>query len=162
MGNRQDVFEVFPVGVIERANHGLQIKVFEPFIPALKGLEHFSHVIVFWWCHLFDNKEERKELECEKPYRNGPEKIGIFATRSPTRPNPLAITVVSISNIDHEYGTIRIPYIDAEIGTPVIDLKPYHPSADRVRDVSVPEWCSHWPKWYEDSAKFDWESEENV
>jgi tRNA (Thr-GGU) A37 N-methylase len=63
--------------------------------------------------------------------------------------------------MDHEKGIIYIPYIDAVDGTPIIDLKPYHPSIDRVRDVSVAKWCDHWPKWYEDSADFDWESEFN-
>ena len=85
--------------------------------------------------------------------------MGVFATRSPLRLNPIALTTVSILKIDHDRGIIHIPYIDAENGTPIIDLKSYHPSIDRIKDVSVPEWCSHWPKWYEDSADFDWESE---
>lgn len=159
MVKKVNSFEVFPVGKVEKPKYGLQLKIFEPFRPALKELENFSHLIVFWWCHLHDNKKDRKTLECEKPYKKSPEKIGIFATRSPIRPNPIGITVVSILKIDYDNGIIHIPYIDAEIDTPIIDLKPYHPSADRVRDVSVPKWCSHWPKWYEDSANFDWESE---
>jgi hypothetical protein len=68
-----------------------------------------------------------------------------------------------ILEIDHDSGAIVVPYIDAEDGTPVIDIKPYHPATDRVRDVSVPDWCSHWPKWHEDSAGFNWAAEfENV
>jgi tRNA (Thr-GGU) A37 N-methylase len=46
-----------------------------------------------------------------------------------------------------------------EDGTPILDLKPYQPAADRIRDVTVPAWCAHWPQWYEDSAIFDWEGE---
>ncbi len=56
-------------------------------------------------------------------------------------------------------GGIYVAYIDAEEGTPIIDIKPYHPATDRIRDVQVPEWCDHWPKWYEDSAEFDWQAE---
>lgn len=50
---------------------------------------------------------------------------GTFATRSPLRPNPVAISVVHAIHIDEEQGVIRIPYIDANEGSPVIDLKPY-------------------------------------
>jgi hypothetical protein len=43
----------------------------------------------------------------------------------------------------------------------VLDLKPYTPSIDRVESPSVPEWCDHWPKSYEESGGFDWEAEFN-
>jgi tRNA-Thr(GGU) m(6)t(6)A37 methyltransferase TsaA len=129
------------------------------YLPGLKELGSFSHMNVFWWCHLLDDKESRGTLVCKRPYRNGPADIGVFATRSEYRPNPIALSAVSILEIDQDEGVVYIPYIDAEVGTPVIDLKPYQPSVDRIRDVSVPEWCDHWPKWYEDSADFDWESE---
>ena len=66
---------------------------------------------------------------------------------------------MAVLHIDYERGVIHIPYIDAEDGTPILDIKPYHPCSDRVRDVTVPEWCGHWPKWYEDSASFDWAAE---
>jgi len=100
-------------------------------------------------------------LECKKPYRAGPEKIGVFATRSPARPNPIAMTVASILGIDQKEGIIQIPWIDAAPDTPIIDLKPYQPSGDRVKDIAMPNWCSHWPKWLEDSGSFDWASEMN-
>jgi tRNA (Thr-GGU) A37 N-methylase len=58
-------------------------------------------------------------------------------------------------------GEIAVPYIDTENGTPVVDIKPYHPSEDRIREAQVPAWCDHWPKWYEDSGSFDWEAEFN-
>jgi tRNA (Thr-GGU) A37 N-methylase len=67
------------------------------------------------------------------------------------------MSVVQLDSIDAERGEIRVPYIDAEEGSPVVDLKPYHPSEDRVKEVAVPGWCSSWPQWLEDSAAFDWE-----
>ena len=76
-----------------------------------------------------------------------------------SRPEQVGLYESFILEIDLDEGIIRVPYIDAEDGTPVIDLKPYQPCVDRIRDVSVPEWCDHWPKWYEDAAEFDWESE---
>ena len=58
--------------------------------------------------------------------------------------------------IDVEGGRITIPFIDAEPGTPVLDIKPYHPAVDRIREVEVPHWCRSWPEWYEDSMTLDW------
>jgi tRNA-Thr(GGU) m(6)t(6)A37 methyltransferase TsaA len=154
-------FKISPIGYVRIRNGKFYIEIEKEYRPALKKLETFSHINVLWWCHLHDKKEDRKIIECRQPYKNSPLKIGIFATRSEFRPNPIALTVVSILKIDHERGIIYVPYIDAVDGTPIIDLKPYHPSIDRVRDVSVAKWCDHWPKWYEDSADFDWESEFN-
>ncbi|MDY6793894.1 MAG: SAM-dependent methyltransferase [Actinomycetota bacterium] len=138
---------------------GFSIELESEYLPGLKELETFSHINVFWWCHLHDDRKSRSTLECEQPYRKGPADIGVFTTRSEYRPNPIALTAVAMLGIDQDKGIIHIPYIDAEDGTPVIDLMPYQPSVDRIRDVSVPEWCDHWPKWHEDSADFDWESE---
>ena len=52
-------------------------------------------------------------------------------------------------------------YIDAFDGTPVIDLKPYVPSVNKIENPKTPNWCSHWPKSYEESGNYDWESEFN-
>ncbi len=157
--NKQAAFEIYPIGKVEQTQQGMQLKIFEPYRPALKELENFGHVVVLWWCNLADTKEYRQTIECKKPYRNAPEKMGIFATRSPARPNPIALSVAAILGVDQDNGVISIPWIDAAPGTPIVDLKPYHPSLDRVRDVSMPAWCSHWPKWCEDSANFNWEAE---
>ena len=87
--------------------------------------------------------------------------MGLFATRSPVRPNPLALTTVHVLRIDYAKGLIQIDYIDANDGTPVLDIKPYTPSLDRVETPAVPEWCSHWPKSLEESETFAWEDEFN-
>jgi len=152
-------FAVSPAGYVRTGEGGFRLEILEDYRPALRGLEGFSHVNVLWWCHLADDEELRKVVECEQPYKTSPAVMGIFATRSPLRPNPIALTAVAVLGIDYDRGVIHIPYIDAEDGTPVLDSKPYHPSVDRIREVSVPEWCSHWPKWYEDSATFDWAAE---
>ncbi|MCW3999129.1 MAG: SAM-dependent methyltransferase [Candidatus Bathyarchaeota archaeon] len=152
-------FEISPIGKIAQTQEGWQIKILEPYRPALKELESFGHVMVLWWCHMADTAEWRQTLACNKPYRNGPEKIGVFATRSPVRPNPIAVSVTAVLGVNQEEGIVYVPWIDAAPDTPIIDLKPYHPSSDRIRDVSMPQWCSHWPKWAEDSADFDWSRE---
>jgi len=64
---------------------------------------------------------------------------GVFATRAPVRPNLIATTLCKIQGIDE--GVIRIDRIDAFDGTPILDLKPYIPAADRAEsEVRVPDW----------------------
>lgn len=87
--------------------------------------------------------------------------MGIFATRSPVRPNPIALTTSQIIYINYETGMIQVAYIDANNNSPVIDLKPYTPSFDRIENPIVPKWCSHWPKSSDESQNFNWENEFN-
>lgn len=148
-----------PIGTIINTKGEFAIQLNKEYIDALRGLEGFSYINVFWWASMFDKDNYRRITTCDKPYKHAPDKLGIFATRSPIRPNPIALTAVAVLNIDFENGFIHVPYLDAEDGTPVLDIKPYHPATDRIKNVNVPEWCKHWPQWYEDSAHFDWESE---
>jgi tRNA-Thr(GGU) m(6)t(6)A37 methyltransferase TsaA len=147
------------VGFVRHGQDGFVLEIDSAFRPALVGLEGFSHLNVIWWSHHLDNKESRGILQCDQPYQNAPARLGIFATRSPMRPNPLCLSVAPVIDMDIEAGRIFVAYIDAEDETPILDIKPYHPCADRVRDVGVPEWCRHWPVWFEDSGDFDWEKE---
>jgi tRNA (adenine37-N6)-methyltransferase len=157
MDTRQ--FCVKPVGTVH-AHEGLfSIEIAEAFRPALIGLDGFGHILVLWWCDKVDTEEYRSETICRKPYAKGPETIGIFATRSPVRPNPIALSAVPVLGIDTASGIITVPFIDADDGTPVLDIKPYLPATERVRDVMVPAWSSHWPQWYEDNWGFDWAAE---
>ncbi|HEX2952428.1 MAG TPA: tRNA (N6-threonylcarbamoyladenosine(37)-N6)-methyltransferase TrmO [Bacillota bacterium] len=150
---------VSPIGYVRIGPSGYRLEIDAEYIPALEGLEDFSHMMVLWWGHLTDENENRSLLQVERPYRHAPERMGVFATRSQIRPNPIAVSMVPLVRIDAMEGLIEIPWIDAEDGTPIIDLKPYHPSSDRVREVKLPAWCRHWPEWYEESASFNWETE---
>lgn len=152
-------FQVSPIGYVRAGADGFRLEIEEAYRPALLGLAGFSHLIVVWWCHLSDTADYRAITRCDQPYRSSPAKLGIFATRSPIRPNPIALSTVVILSIDDANGVISLPYIEAEDATPILDLKPYHPCIDRVREARVPAWCSHWPQWYEDSASFDWAAE---
>ncbi len=149
-------FTLNPVGHVDVGQSGFTIKVDKPYRDALRGLEGFSHLNILFWCHLLDEPLYREMVTTEKPYKNGPDQVGIFATRSPARPNPIATTPVGVNSLDVDEGLVHITYIDAEPGTPVLDIKPYVPAIDRVRDTASPDWCSDWPEWYEDSATFDW------
>ena len=152
-------YTVKSIGKIKIEDYKFYLEINQEYIKGLNGLEGFNYINVLFWCHLLDSSENRNQLEVKKPYQKAPDKLGTFATRSPARPNPIALTPVYISHIDYKKGIIQIPYIDAENDSPIIDIKPYTPSLDRIKNVKVPDWCSHWPKWQEDSASFDWESE---
>lgn len=151
-------FTVREIGTVEAAQGEWRIRFRPEVKKALTGLEGFSHLQVYWWAHLLDSVEMRSLTVTEKPYKRGPDSLGIFATRSPARPNPIAMTVVPVTWIDAAEGILGIAYIDAENGTPVLDVKPYY-GMERVKDYALPSWCAHWPAWYEDAGDFDWAAE---
>ena len=150
-------YEVKSIGRVNNQENEVFIIVNSEFIPALKSLDGFSHVNILWWFSDFDNEEFRSILETKQPYKDAPETMGIFATRSPIRPNPIALSTVKIVDIDYQKGIIKLEYIDANNNSPVLDIKPYTPSFDRVEIPTVPEWCSKWPKSLEKSEDFNWE-----
>lgn len=150
-------FEVKPIGTIRVKEEGTFLELEPQYIPALKGLEGFSHLEILWWFSDFDGEEYRSIYETEQPYKGAPAVMGIFATRSPIRPNPIALTASPVIRIDEKAGFIELAYHDANDGTPVLDIKPYTPSADRVESPEVPKWCGHWPKSLEESGDFAWE-----
>jgi len=152
-------FKLSPVGSVQAGRDGFALKIAPKYRAALRGLEGFGHINVIWWSHYLDAPEQRGVMEVEQPYAKGPSMLGIFATRSPLRPNPICVSTVAVLGVDVEKGLVVIPWIDAEDGTPILDIKPYHPSSDRIREVTMPKWCRHWPQWYEDSAEFDWSAE---
>lgn len=152
-------FTVQPIGTVRHTEEGFFIELDEKFIPGLTALDGFGYINVIWWFSQFDDTDSRAVLETEQPYKGAPEKMGIFATRSPIRPNPLALTASEVISIDYKTGRIQIAYTDADDNTPVLDIKPYTPSLDRVENPSVPVWCSHWPNSIEASGTFAWENE---
>jgi tRNA-Thr(GGU) m(6)t(6)A37 methyltransferase TsaA len=142
----QSTFEVFPIGYVRRDEGRTYVELLEPYVPALKELERFSHVQVFWWFSEFDDEMYRSVLQSDHAPYDAPT-LGVFACRSPVRPNPIALTTAEMQGVDHAKGIVEIVNIDAFDGTPVLDLKPYIPISDRVRDVRVAEWANDWPEW---------------
>ncbi len=150
-------YQVKTIGTVKNDEAGTFIQLEPEYIPGLLALEGFSHINVIWWFSGCDNDAARNELQFEQPYKGAPEAMGVFATRAPARPNPIALTASEIIGLDYANGIIRIAFIDAEDNTPVLDIKPYTPSLDRVETPDVPAWCSKWPKSTEASGSFDWE-----
>ena len=96
-----------------------QVEIFPEFAEGLKDLEGFSHVILIFHCHLSGKPSLRIT-----PYMDN-ELRGVFATRAPSRPNPIGISVVRLLRI--EEGRLIIQGHDVIDGTPLLDLKPYVP-----------------------------------
>lgn len=147
-----------PIGRICWGQQGAELVVEQEYIPGLTNLEGFGYIQVLWWFHQSDDAASRSSLTEQSPYKDGPEVLGTFATRSPQRPNPIGLSCAEVLYIDHQRGAIGLAYIDAEDGTPVLDIKPYTPSLDRVENPATPDWCAHWPQSVESSGDFDWES----
>lgn len=147
------------IGKINIEGKEIFLQVNKDYLKGLQGLDGFSNIDVIWWFDKCDNNDERKVLEVKKPYKKAPEVLGVFATRSPQRPNPIALSIAEITHIDYEAGRIYITYIDAMNNSSILDIKPYTPSVDRVEKPIVPHWCSHWPMSYEKSGEFNWEDE---
>lgn len=156
-----DEYTIRPIGTVQAGKDGFAIELLPEYVPALEGLEGFSHAQIVWWFDGCDGEESRAKLAEKKPYTHGPDILGTFATRSPERPNPIAVSTVYVTYVDGDDGTLGLAWIDAEDGTPVLDIKPYTPSADRVERPGVPAWCAGWPKSVEASEDFDWEAEFN-
>ena len=135
---RRDIYKISPVGLIKKRDNATTIEIDKKYEDALVGLNEFSHVLVFYWFHENDTPEQRKVLMVYP--RGNPQNPlqGVFATRAPTRPNLIGISLCKILLI--KGTTIRIDTIDAFDGSPVIDLKPYIPSIDSVVSAQVPEW----------------------
>ncbi len=154
----KEKFQIQPIGSVCNDDLGVRIQIEQQFIPGLTGLNGFSHLQILWWAHQADSADNRQRLNQGKLFRKGPESLGTFATRSPARPNPVMVSTIPVEEIDLKQGVIFTPFLDAEDGTPVLDIKPYF-LMERVRSCSVPAWCEHWPCWFEDKMKFDWREE---
>lgn len=101
---------------------------------ALRGLDGFDYLWLIWGFHL--NKETASEgLTVRPPRLGGNERVGVFASRSPYRPNPLGLSSVRIERVDAAAGEIHVLGADLADGTPIYDIKPYVEYADSHRGV---------------------------
>ncbi|MEJ2449020.1 MAG: TrmO family methyltransferase [Anaerolineales bacterium] len=153
-----EVYQVKPIGFVQIRQENISIHLEQEYHSGLSGLEGFSHLQVLWWAHRTDSAENRQRLVLGKPFRMGPDRLGIFATRSPARPNPVMVSIIEVDEIDDKEGILYPSFLDADDGTPVMDIRPYF-AMERVRDCQVPDWCRHWPQWYEEQMTFDWRQE---
>lgn len=114
-----------------------EIELFPPYdrAEAVAGLEQFSHLWITFLFHQCIGDEVR--LSVRPPRLGGNRKLGVFATRSTHRPNPIGLSVVALEEICLEQGHIRLRLsgLDLIEGTPVLDIKPYLPYVDAVAEA---------------------------
>ena len=116
------------------------IEILDTFRDGLLGIEQFSHIIVCCWFHKNDRHDKRRILQVHPRGNRANPLTGVFATRSPTRPNPIAISTCKLLEI--QKNVVIIDNIDAFEGTPVIDIKPYIAGNDYVKDARIPQWVN--------------------
>ncbi|MFZ7120882.1 MAG: tRNA (N6-threonylcarbamoyladenosine(37)-N6)-methyltransferase TrmO [Eubacteriaceae bacterium] len=101
-----------------------EIELFDEYLEGLKDVEKVSHLIVLYWC----DKAERDVLTVVTPWEDKPH--GVFATRSPRRPNPIAFDIVDLVKIDK--NKLLVKKMDALDGSPLLDIKPYSEKIDCI------------------------------
>jgi tRNA-Thr(GGU) m(6)t(6)A37 methyltransferase TsaA len=124
--------------MVPEARGVLKLNPTSGFREALNHLDRFSHV---WVIFLFHHHKDWTPT-IEAPRIDGPKRVGVFASRSPHRPNPIGMSAVKLDRIDLDAPggvELHLSGVDILDGTPVLDIKPYLPYAD-----SVPEATSGW------------------
>ncbi len=97
-------------------------------VEALRGLEAYDYLWLIWG--FSENVNAQKHPTVRPPLLGGNQRVGVWASRSPFRPNNLGLSSVRIASIDMEYMTIEVLGGDLMDGTPIYDIKPYLPYAD--------------------------------
>lgn len=111
------------------ANDESTLEIFDDYESALQDIEECSHLIVLYWM----DKADRRTLQTRTPW--GPGIHGVFATRSPNRPNPLGICAVGL--LERSDRFLRVRGMDALDGSPIVDIKPYSSQVDSVEDARI-------------------------
>ncbi len=138
MKKKRETFNIHSIGLIRTPFKSLdecphqgrpagvdgEVVLDEDMEQALKGLDKYSHIVLLSFFHLAD----RNKLQTRTPH--DPEIRGTFSTRSPNRPNPIALHVVELLGI--EGNRLRVRGVDCLDGTPLIDIKPYSADLDAL------------------------------
>jgi tRNA-Thr(GGU) m(6)t(6)A37 methyltransferase TsaA len=130
-------FDLKPIGVIYTPHQQVEgtpiqpcwaagvegtVEVFPEFAPGLRDLNGFERIWLLYWCDRA--REARLEVV---PYRDTQTR-GVFATRAPSRPNPIGLSCVRLLTV--EGPVLRVAEVDMLDGTPLLDIKPYLPDCD--------------------------------
>ena len=144
-----------PIGVVRTTAVGDEVKdktrishivIHSELAEALDGINGFSNLFVLFWLHKIPD-EQRKTLKVYPRGRKDLPLLGIFATRTMLRPNPVGLTLVELVKVEGSVLTVR--GLDAFDGTPVLDIKPFD-SWDNAETAKVPDW---WTKLKKEKAQ---------
>ncbi|MFX1470429.1 MAG: tRNA (N6-threonylcarbamoyladenosine(37)-N6)-methyltransferase TrmO [Promethearchaeota archaeon] len=117
-----------------------EIIINKEYLDCLEGIEDFSHIIILFWTHKVPNNARQIKKVHPAGLKQMPIK-GIFATRSPVRPNPICKTTVKL--IERKGTTLVVEGLDAIDNTPVLDIKPHIPFYDSPLNVKLADWLYH-------------------
>jgi tRNA-Thr(GGU) m(6)t(6)A37 methyltransferase TsaA len=109
------------------------IRVYDEYAEGLEGLEEYSHAFVLWYFH----EAGEGGLKVRPVAGEVAPEVGVFATRSPLRPNRIALTIVKLVEVSPP--RVRVMGLDAWTGSPVLDIKPYD-HFDVVNEFRTPDW----------------------
>jgi tRNA-Thr(GGU) m(6)t(6)A37 methyltransferase TsaA len=134
-----------PIGYVKTEAVGDQVKdkstisqiiLSDELIEALEGITGFSHVFVLFWLDQVP-KEKRMLLKVHPRGRMDMPLLGVFATRTNLRPNPIGLTLVEL--LDVKGNTLTVRGLDAFNGTPILDIKPFD-YWDTAENAKLPDW----------------------
>ena len=133
-------FTVYPIGCVRKADGKTEIVLDEQYQPGLLGLADFSHIYVYWWFDRNDTPEKRATLQIHPspPGNMAHPLTGVFATRSPFRPNLIGMSLCKVISVKD--NVIEIDRIDAFADTPVLDIKPHVPRFDAAPHATIAWW----------------------
>ena len=132
------VFKMQPIGRVEKSAQTTILRIATEYVPGLLGLDGFSHVVVLYWFDRNDTPANRKILQVHPRGDKRNPLTGVFACRSPFRPNLIALSICRIVSIQD--GAVKVDAIDAFDQTPILDLKPYIPALDSATEIKLPKW----------------------
>lgn len=137
---RDNLFTMPSAGVV-RASGGRPYLEFEGDVPIAEG----AVVRVVWWFDRFDKAMYRRTTTCRPPYETSGE-IGVFASRSPVRPNPIALSTVKVLRVDLALRRAYVTAIECFDGTPFAGVLAYDSASEALEDVRVSAWAKDWPR----------------
>jgi tRNA (adenine37-N6)-methyltransferase len=121
--------EKMPIQPTSESSQPGIVEIFPEYADGIKDLEGFSHIYLIYFFH----KSRSTKLQVVPFLAKEPH--GVFATRAPSRPNPIGLSLVKISSI--EGIIIHVERLDILDGTPLLDIKPYIPEFENIKDVQI-------------------------
>ncbi len=117
-----------------------EIVINKKYEQALDQIDGFSHILVIYWMNRV-TPGKRLKLKVHPKRRKDLPLVGVFATRSPARPNPIGLTTVQV--LERSGNVLKVTGLDAIDGTPVLDIKPYIPGYDSPTRAKTPAWIKN-------------------
>lgn len=114
-----------------------ELVIYQDFEELLDGIDAFSHIVVLFWPHKLDD-DRRKLTKVHPMGRKDLPQQGIFATRSPARPNPVLVSSVQL--LERSGNILRVQGLEALDKSPIIDIKPVTRHYEGIENPTVPDW----------------------